>query len=301
MKLQIIIPIYQPDEKFKQLLLSIKKQSIKNIPVLILDSGSDDSWYREAEGLNLRVEKIDSRTFTHGGTRQFGIEQSPDADILIFLTQDAVPYDQDTIKNLVAVFQNDEIGSAFGRQIPNKDANIFASMARTFNYPPHSYIRGYEDRKQYGMKTVYTSNSFAAYRRTAMDDIGGFSSETIVSEDMYAAAKMVLQGWKIAYAADARVYHSHNYSLVREFRRYFDIGVFQASEPWIVETFGKAEGEGKRFLYFEIRSILSIRPYLIFSMVFRNMVQLLGYRCGLKERCLSKSIKKKISVNKSYW
>ncbi|VCW13919.1 hypothetical protein BANRA_01245 [Escherichia coli] len=43
---------------------------------------------------------------------------------------------------------------------------------------------------------------------------------------MYYTAKAILAGYKVAYVADAVVKHSHNYSPIDEFKRYFDIGVF---------------------------------------------------------------------------
>ncbi|BBM05676.1 hypothetical protein HAALTHF_27910n [Vreelandella aquamarina] len=86
------------------------------------------------------------------------------------------------------------------------------------------------------------SNSFAAYRREALLAAGGFPEGTILSEDMMAGARLLQQGWKLAYCADACVQHSHNYTLAAEFKRYFDIGVFHHREQWLLAWLGKAEG-----------------------------------------------------------
>ena len=85
-----------------------------------------------------------------------------------------------------------------------------------------------------GIKAAFLSNSFAAYRRSALESVGGFPSDTIFGEDTFAAAKMLLNGWKIAYSAEATVYHSHNLTFIEEFRRYFDIGVFHSREKWFM-------------------------------------------------------------------
>lgn len=66
---------------------------------------------------------------------------------------------------------------------------------------------------------------------------------------MYFAAKSVLNGYKVAYIAEAMVRHSHNYSLTEEFKRYFDIGVFHADQQWIRNDFG---GAGGRKAFFNI-------------------------------------------------
>lgn len=301
MNIQIIIPVYKPDNKLLDLLKQIKKQIIKDIPLLIIDSGSNDEYKNEIKNMNCLVKKIDSKTFNHGGTRQMGADMFPNKDIYIYLTQDAILADEYAINNIVKVFNNDNVGCAYGRQLPHKGASIFATHARLFNYKNKSYIYSIKDREKYGMKTVFNSNSFAAYRRKALKDVEGFPSNTILSEDMYVTAKMLLKNWSVAYCADAKVYHSHNYTIWQEFKRYFDIGVFHARESWIREIFGKAEGEGKRFVISEVKMIIGKKPLLLFEMIFRDGMKFLGYRLGIKEKYIPKNIKKKISMTKGYW
>lgn len=279
--LQVIIPIYHPDKKFIELLNMLKKQSIPDIPVLIIDSGSDKEWCKAAQGLNWQLKDIDSKDFNHGGTRQMGIYMCPGKEIIVFLTQDAILADEYSIENLVRAFDDISVGCAYGRQLPHKDANVFASFARLHNYPAQSYVRSYEDRNKYGMKTAFISNSFAAYRRTAMEKVGGFPSNVVLSEDMYVAAKMLMSGWKVAYVAEAKVYHSHNFTFRQEFKRYFDIGVFHAREKWIRHEFGEAESEGRHFIIKEFKYLIKHNPLLLFSMVIRDCTKIFGYKLGL--------------------
>src|SRR5690606_22126597 len=129
---------------------------------------------------------------------------------------------------LVAAFNDPAVAVAYGRQLPHHVANPIAAHARLFNYGARSYVAGMEDATRMGIKTVFASNSFAAYRAATFKELGGFPERTILSEDMYLAARSVLAGGKVAYVAEACVRHSHNYTPLEEFRRYFDIGVFQA-------------------------------------------------------------------------
>lgn len=301
MKLQIIIPIYRPDGKLLRLLSMIKQQSISDIPVLLIDSGKGIPYTDVIGGMNVEVQHINSQDFNHGGTRQWGIELRPEAEIYIFLTQDAILTNAHAIGNLVRAFGDERIGCAYGRQLPNEEAGIFGRIARVFNYPPEGYIYGLEDRKQHGIKTAFISNSFAAYRKEAMHCVGGFPDDTILSEDMYVAAKMLLKGWRVAYVAEALVYHSHDYSIIQEFKRYFDIGVFHAREAWIQKNFGKAEGEGKRFIMTEFRYILEHCPHRLFEMALRDGMKFLGYRLGLCESKIRNSWKKRLSMTARYW
>ena len=133
-------------------------------------------------------------------------------------------------------------------------------------------------------------------------NIGGFPSDTILSEYTYVAAKMLLSGWKIAYCAEAEVYHSHNYSFFQEFKRYFDIGVFQSRESWIQEKFGKAEGEGFRYVISEWKYLWNHHHKSSIPLAFlRTVAKYLGYRFGLVEDMLPISLKRMISMHHRYW
>lgn len=301
MKVQIIIPIYRPDDKFLELLRMIKKQTLKNIPTLLIDSGKGVSYTDEIQGMNLQVRTIDSSNFNHGGTRQWGMELYPEADIYVFLTQDAILADEHSIENLITVFDNGDVGCAYGRQLPHKNATFFSAFARGLNYPAESHVLSYEDRERYGMKTVFISNSFAAYRREAMAEVGGFPTNTILSEDMFAAANMVLQGWKIAYVSEACVYHSHNYTVLQEFKRYFDIGVFHSRESWIRTKFGAAESSGIKYIVAEIKAAIKENPFLLLELVLRDGFKFLGYRMGLNEKRIPLCLKRYISMTSKYW
>lgn len=300
--IHVIIPVYNPDGKFLKLLESLSVQSVESLPVLIIDSGTDAEYMKSIpDTLDIKIKHIDVKDFNHGGTRQMGMDLYPDTDIFVFLTQDAILKDNCAIERLVQVFDDEQVGCSYGRQLPHSDAKFFSAIARNTNYPPKSNIRSLEDRNRYGMKTAFISNSFAAYRKSAMQEVGGFPTHTILSEDMCVAARMLLNGWKVAYVSDACVYHSHNYTILQEFKRYFDIGVFHAREKWIRDSFGEAEGSGLEFVKTEIKTILKQKPLLLFEMVARDGMKFLGYRLGLHESMMSNGIKKHISMTRRYW
>lgn len=303
---QIIIPIFNPTEKFHKLLCSLKEQTLSQFNVLIIDSGADKSymsWIWDKQRFTTKT--IEQREFNHGGTRQMGIDLFPNKDVYVFFTQDAILADSNSLENIVNVFADGNIGCAYGRQLPHEGASFFASVAREINYPNKSYVRSFEDRHIYGMKTVFISNSFAAYRREAMQCAGGFPTDTILSEDMWVAAKMLMHGWQIAYVASAQVYHSHNYTVFQEFKRYFDIGVFHARESWIRKSFGGASGSGIDFVIKEIQAIKQFNTVkqikLDLEMMTRDGLKLLGYKLGMMEKLFPVILKKEFSMNESFW
>lgn len=227
----------------------------------------------------------------------------PEADIVVFLTQDAVLATPHAIERLVDAFSADaKVGAAYGRQLPHVDAGPIGVHARRFNYPAESQTRGFDDRRRFGVKTAFISNSFAAYRRDALLAVGGFPRDTIMNEDTYVAGRMLLAGWKIAYRADAEVRHSHDYGFGAEFRRYFDIGVFHAHNPWLRDSFGQIEGEGRRFVLSEIRYLTRRAPWLLPSALVRTGLKWLGFKLGCGwHNMLPLSVKKRFSLHAAHW
>lgn len=279
----LIIPTLNAGAQFRTLLEQIAAQSLPT-QKLIVDSESTDGTAELAKSFGVEVLTIPRRTFNHGGTRQLALEhllkRSP-LDVAIFLTQDVLLRDDESLARLVEIFgANKSVGLSYGRQLPHVNATDDAKFLRAFNYPAESQLRSFDDRKIFGLKTAFASNSFAAYRIDALKEVGGFPSHVPLCEDMFVAAKMLLDGWKIFYAADAQVFHSHNYTAAQEFRRYREIGKFHAQEPWIRETFGSAEGAGKKFVVMKLAALAKKNPLNCVGAVFRDAAKFIGYRLG---------------------
>jgi rhamnosyltransferase len=303
MKLSIIIPTYNPGILIRNIFETIKSYSQRlDSEIIIIDSSSTDGSLDFLEKENVKVIRIPKSEFNHGGTRNKAAHLAK-GDILVYLTQDAIPVDSHSIEKLIKPLVEDtKIGMAYGRQLPHANADFFGAFARNFNYPEESQIKTLKDVNKLGIKTVFVSNSFAAYRKEYLMEVGGFPTNTILSEDTYVAARMLKKGWAIAYVAEAQVYHSHNYTIIEEFKRYFDIGVFYGREKWILKEFAQAEGEGAKFVLEQLRAIIKEKKYyLIPSFFARNAMKFLGYRLGIYEKIIPLSMKKKISMHKQFW
>lgn len=301
MKFVIVLVTYNGGDTLKQCLDSIKANSIQSDLVIIIDSTSLDNSIDNARSFGCTVHEIEKSSFNHGATRQLALNLCPDAEIIIYMTQDSILASPDSIKNILKPFEDEKIGAVCARQLPLADATPLAAHARLFNYSAKSSIKSKDDIPKLGIKAAFLSNSFAAYRRDALMDVGGFPKDVILSEDTYVGAKMLLAGWKLAYSSDATCNHSHNYSMTEEFRRYFDIGVFHGREYWYLDLLGKAEGEGKKFVISEMRYLIQYAPWLIPSAIIRTGVKLFGYKLGQRAHSMPVWLKRKLSMNKGYW
>lgn len=300
-KVGLIVPTLNAGYLWRDWLDAFERQTLKPDCLLVIDSSSSDDTAELARAHGFDVQVIAKSEFNHGGTRQFGVNKLAAMDIVVFLTQDALLANDRAIERLVDAFADGRVGAAYGRQLPHCNAGPIAAHARFFNYPAVNQLRGFEDRARYGIKTAFISNSFAAYRRKALMQAGGFPSDTIMNEDTYVAGRMLVAGWKIAYCADAQVLHSHNYGFLDEFKRYFDIGVFHSYAAWLQQTFGGAVGEGRRFVLSELFYLVKHAPWLIPSALLRTGLKWLGFKLGVLHQELPRVMRRRFSLHTAFW
>ena len=301
-KTGVVIPTCNAAKHWKRLHAALSEQDISPEQILIVDSASTDGTQALARESGYRLLEISRESFRHGATRQMAAGFFPTQETLIFLTQDALPNSGErTFELLLKAFENPEVGAAYGRQMARLEAGPIERHARLFNYPDHSEVREFASKDEMGFRAAFFSNSFAAYRRSAFDQVGGFPVNTIVSEEVTVAARMLLAGWKVAYQADATVIHSHDLSLTQEFARYFDIGVYHGRSRWLLEQFGTAGGEGRAFVLSQLRFLWETQPTLLPAALSRNVSKWLSYQLGLHERWIPLGVKREISGQQSFW
>ena len=329
MDIDVIIPVYRPGEDLVALLNRLYAQTVeihKIILVETLDKEEKTSMEEEtsAEGaesmesetsaeeaetslllhLQKKYKKIElysvkKEDFDHGMTRRMAVEKS-DADIFVMMTQDALPADRKLIEKLTTPLMGD-IAVSYARQLPRKNCRAIERFTRRFNYPEESLLKGKENLQVLGIKTYFCSDVCAAYRREIYEKLGGFAEKAIFNEDMLFAAKAVEAGYKIMYAAEARVLHSHNYSISQQFRRNFDLGVSQAEHP---EVFKKvpSEKEGGRMVKKTTEYLFTTgKVFLIPYFYLQCMGKYAGYFLGKHYKMLPEKTIKKCTANEAYW
>lgn len=372
MSVDVIIPVYRPDEKLNRLLAALETQTVTPERIIIVHTGevlSDEPDYRAdvvADGDAGRANvmtggdttkadkplrilcKIRRDSFDHGGSRNLGAALST-ADVMVFMTQDAVPADEYLLENLMRVLgyelsasklpasdmsaselsasglpasglpdrasvdagtQEPErknasgevtVAAAYARQLPYEDCRAVERYIREFNYPEKSELRTGADLPTRGIKTFCLSNVCAAYRRDLFERLGGFEERTIFNEDMLFGAKAINAGLGVVYAADAKVYHSHNLGLSDQFHRNFDNAVSQAEHPAVFAAVS-SEKEGMKLVKYCISRMredgkLYLVPYFVLNCACRYA----GFFLGKRYRKLPKWLVKACSLNKRYW
>jgi rhamnosyltransferase len=299
---RIIVPIRNGGERWREAAAALRRLVPSPDIVIVVDSDSSDGSEQVARDQGFTVERIDVRDFNHGLTRQAAVEKHCDnVPFAILLTQDAVLDSERSLTGILAAFDDPHVGAAYGRQLPHRGARPVAVHANLVNYPAESSTRSLEDSARLGMKVAYLSNSCAAYRVTALRECGGFPSHLILGEDTYVAMRMLLSGWRVRYCAEARVFHSHNYTLSEDLERFFDYGVLHAQCPDILIPFGTAGTTGVKLLQSEVRYIASRAPWLLPEVAARTCLKFIGYTLGRSYNRLPASLCRRLSMTKGYW
>jgi len=305
--LSVIIPILNGAPWLEELLASLVSQTRMPDEILLIDSGSSDASlriigkYKENYSF-IQLYEIQQQDFDHGGTRTMAARKTH-KDILLFMTQDAIPANTTTLERLLYSFTKDEkIAAAYGRQLPAKNASFFGEHLRLFNYPQKSQIRSQQDWGYYGFKTVFISNSFAAWRRDILEKQGYFPEQLVFGEDTVALSQMLEQGYSVAYVSGAAVYHSHNYSIAQDFKRYFDIGVLHETQAEHLLRHGGPAGAGKKYVQSELALIIEKKKYYLLPESFlRNLCKFIAYKIGRKFKMFPPGWPARFSMNPGWW
>lgn len=296
----VVIPTYKPDERIWKLLERLDKQTyVINKTIIINTDESCIDTVRIAAMKNVEIHHIDLEEFDHGTSRNYGITFS-NADIIVFMTQDAIPDNKYMIEELVKPFKDEDVYVTYGRQLPMQNCAFIEAYTRQFNYPETDIVKTKESIKSMGIKTYFSSDVCAAYRREKQIELGGFP-RTIFNEDSIFAAQVINNDKKVYYVSKARVLHSHNYTYMQQFRRNFDIGV---SHKDFEEVFGmvKSEDEGIKLVKQTVKYLISMgKWYLIPDMLIRSGFKFIGYRMGKQYRRLSRRMVLWCTSTKQYW
>ncbi len=297
MDVLVCIPLHNPGvARARRMVAALAAQTVAP-RVLVIDSASRDGSAQVFADFGAEV--VPAGEFDHGCTRNLALSRR--ADAYVYLTHDAFPR-PDAIERLSAALAREGTGVAFGRQVAGPGAPPAVTAHRAFNYPAESYRRTAADVASMGVRAAFNSNAFAAYHPDALRDVGGFPCPIVHSEDRYVAARMLAAGWAVAYEAGAVVEHFHLDSVVDDFRRYFDIGAFQAADPWFEEYLGGAGAEGARLVRAQLAAVRAARVPLGRARVLaRAGVRLAGYRSGRWATHLPSTVAARLSSNPGYW
>ncbi len=280
MSVSVIIPTLNAEKYIGELLESLLCQSIP-AEIIVVDSSSDDDTVSVVKRISpdVKLISVERKSFDHGGTRDLALRQSS-GDLVVFLTQDALPVNDRCIEMLLSAFEDPSVAAVYARQTAREDAPEYEKLIREYNYPSNGHVRCEKDIAKYGVKSYFFSDTCAAYRRSAYELAGGFDSPIESNEDMMIAAKFLHSGYSIAYEPRASVYHSHSSTLRQDLRRNIVIG--RVMEKYKDRLYGSDTlGEGSRLFKYVAGSLIKKKMFIEFcAFVLHTGVRFIGNRFG---------------------
>ena len=306
MTIDVVIPAYKPGDKFIDL-LNLLADSDTPVGKIIVVNTEKEFWPEDIltkisgrAGEILELHHISKEEFDHGSTRNLGVSYS-DADIVLLMTDDAIPADDSLVGEIIKPFNDEKVGACYGRQLASSSSTIAEKFSREFNYPDEPITKSIEDIKRLGIKTFFCSNVCAAYRRDVFNKLGGFVNRAIFNEDMVYAAKLMDNGYSVSYCNKARVIHSHSYSNIEQLHRNFDLAVSQAMNPEVFERVS-SESEGVKFILTAFKYFAGAkRPFAIVPFMITSVYKLYGYKMGKKYKSLSHDKIMKLTMNPAFF
>jgi rhamnosyltransferase len=151
----VVVPTLDAEAGWPAFAAGLKAQNLPLKRIVILDSNSSDCTQKLAAEAGFEVIPIPRTDFNHGGTRQLAVDILEDIEVVIYLTQDAILSDEYALRELVAPFDDVQVGATYGRQLPRPFANSIEAHSRLFNYPETSRVHTWEGRHVLGIKTAF--------------------------------------------------------------------------------------------------------------------------------------------------
>ncbi len=314
--IDVVIPVYRPDEKFDRLIEMLVKQKIRPESIIIMYTltGVDENEIvrferhinellvknGEPDDTFIRVYPIAKKDFSHGLTRNAGAAKGHSPYILM-MTMDAVPADEYLTERMLNMIESTpDAGQCYARQKTDAAAPEYLRLTQRFNYPPESMVKSREDYGRLGIKTIFCSDVCCMYRRDVFEYIGGFE-DIFFNEDMIFARKAIDAGYKVCYAADAVVYHYHKYSCKKQRKRNFDLAVTQKLYPRVFGDLSSVK-EGRSMVKSIIKKLFKKgKIFQLIYFIFLSGNKFIGYKLGKNYRLFPKAWCRHMSATPSYW
>lgn len=296
-RVSVVIPVLNAERYLPGLLDAIFSQKPRPPDeVVLLDSMSKDRTCAiAAEFPKVRVIPVEK--FSHGGTRNLGAREAR-GEIVVLMTQDAIPRDDAWLANLIAPLADEKVAATYSRQVPYPDASPMEQYFLATHFPEVAAVRGPGSGHD-SLVSVFFSNVSAAIRRDLLLQYP-FDETLIMSEDQQVSRDLIKAGYSVAYAPASVVTHSHNYTLGVVFRRYFD-SIYSLTVIFPRHDMGTSASMGFSYLWKEFVFMVTKHPLWLPYYACYTVAKISGTVAGHFAEHLPKAIVRRMSLHSYHW
>ncbi len=222
----IVIPSKNGGDLFHKALAAWAKQTLwQECELIVIDSGSQDDTVRFAKQAGAKVFEIPPSEFNHGTTRDYGISLAS-SEYVILTVQDAVPAHDRVLELLVSALQAPEVGGVYARQIPQPDADVLTKrnldrwstgrVQREDRFiPDQSWYEALSPMEKHLLCSF--DNVCSALKKSVWQQVK--FGKVDFGEDIDWSRRVLFRGHHIIYEPEAAVVHSHDRSLLYDYKR----------------------------------------------------------------------------------
>ena len=212
MLISVVIRTLNEARHLPGLLAGIAGQNLQGhqCEVVLVDSGSTDGTLQIAQQHGCRIVHIRKEDFSFGRSLNMGCAAAK-GETLVFVSGHCIPFDKHWLARLVAPLGQDRVVYAYGGQVGDSSTHFSERQIFTKYFPAESKLP---------QEGFYCNNANSALLRSEWELVR-FDEEITGLEDMFLAKELVQRGWRLAYVADAKVYHLHDESW-RQVKRRFE-------------------------------------------------------------------------------
>jgi rhamnosyltransferase len=205
----VVIRAFNEEKNIGRVLQGIKQQSVKQVEIILVDSGSTDATINIAKKFGVEVISIPPESFSFGYSLNCGITTTSN-EYVVIASAHVYPLYSDWLERLLAPFNDPQIALTYGKQRGNENTHFSEHQVFTQWYPEQSVVK---------QRHPFCNNANAAIRRDLWK-IHPYDETLSGLEDIEWAHYMIGLGYSIAYVADAEVIHVHNETPRKVYNRY---------------------------------------------------------------------------------
>ena len=208
-QVSIVIRCYNEEKFIGRLLTGIMEQTIQNLDIILVDSGSTDATLAVASRYPVRILSIQPGEFSFGRSLNAGCSAAR-GEFIVIASGHVYPVYKDWLENLLSPFEDPRVALVYGKQ----------RGAGKTQYSEHQvFSKWFPDRSNPEQDHPFCNNANAAIRRKMWEEMP-YDEELTGLEDIDWASRAMRSGHKIVYRADAPVFHVHRETPLQTYNRY---------------------------------------------------------------------------------
>lgn len=232
--ISLLLPVKNGGRYLRELLPAVMRQSVAaRLEIVAVDSGSEDDTVEVLMRFGATILSIDPADFDHGLTRNLAAEHAR-GDVLVFMSQRALPADDRWLQPLIAVLDDDPVvAGVCSRVLPAPDADVLSRRdgdrelsasdqrrrKQIDDWSAYERMSVHDRRELLNFHTVSAAIRAEAWRRTP------FQSVRTLGEDLLWARDVLESGWALVHEPTSVIRHFHSYTLAELFARNVDDGI----------------------------------------------------------------------------